>query len=78
MSKFEKLIKKLETNPKDVTFDDLDKILILLGYERKNTGGSHFVYRKKNAQTYTLPRQKPMLVCYVKDVLDIYKDLTGE
>ena len=78
MSKFEKLIDKLINNPKDVSFDDLNKILKYLGYECKNSGGSHFVYRKENAPTLTLPRQKPMKICYVKDVLEIYKELKGE
>lgn len=75
MSISSKLIKKLKESSKDVSFDDLHKILIGLGYECKNSGGSHFVFRKKNAPTLTLPKQKPMKICYVKDVLEIYADL---
>ena len=75
MSISSKLIKKLKESPKDVSFDDLHKILIGLGCECKNSGGFHFVFRKKNAPTLTLPKQKPMKICYVKDVLEIYADL---
>jgi ycfA family protein len=78
MPGIEKLINRLKTNPKSASFEDLDKILVSLGYERRNSGGSHFVYRMKGAPTQTLPRQKPMKICYVKDTLKIYEKLKGK
>ena len=35
MSKFDKLIERIANNPKDASFDELDKILSKLGYEKK-------------------------------------------
>ena len=34
MSKFDKLIERISNNPKDASFDELDKILSKLGYEK--------------------------------------------
>ncbi|MDY3113756.1 MAG: type II toxin-antitoxin system HicA family toxin [Helicobacter sp.] len=78
MGKFDKLIQKITNNPKDCDFNDLDKILLKLNYTCDNSGGSHFVYRKKGSDSITLPKQKPMRECYAKLVLKIYlleKDL---
>lgn len=75
MPGIEKLINRLKTNPKSASFEDLDKILVSLEYEHRNSGGSHFVYRMKGAPTQTLPRQKPMKICYVKDTIEIYEEL---
>lgn len=38
MSKKEKLIDKLMSNPKDFTFDDAESLLGFLGYEKSNKG----------------------------------------
>lgn len=78
MSSIEKLIDKLKTSPQNASFDDLDKILTYFGYERRNSGGLHFIYRMKGAPTQTLPRQKQMKICYVKDTLKIYEELKGK
>lgn len=41
MSSLDKLIKKLENNPKNVSFDDIKKLLINNGWELNHTKGSH-------------------------------------
>ncbi len=76
MSKFEKLIEKISNNPKNCSFDDLDKILNKIGYQSDNSGGSHFVYRKNGFDSITLPKHKPMKECYAKMVLKIYLEET--
>ena len=38
MSKKEKLINKLKSNPKDFTFDDAESLLGYLGYRKSNKG----------------------------------------
>lgn len=77
MGKFEKPIEKISNNPKDASFDELDKILTKLGYKKNNSGGSHFVYRKSGCESLTLPKHKPMKECYAKMVLEIYFDERG-
>jgi len=38
MSKKDKLIRKLKSNPKDFTFDECENLLSYLGYNRLNKG----------------------------------------
>ena len=77
MSKFDKLIERIANNPKDTSFDELDKILSKLGYEKNNSNGSHFVYRKSGRESLTLPKCTPMKECYAKMVLEIYFNERG-
>jgi len=51
MAKIEKLIRKLLANPKDLTWEELKKILSHFGYEEIKTAGSSsrkFLDDKKN------------------------------
>lgn len=64
-----KLIKKILNNPKNVRFEDLDKLLKAFGYDVKQPrkGSSHFVYRKKGAMPITVPYKRPFVKeAYVK------------
>lgn len=74
MSKTEKLLKKIENNPVDVPFKQLKKLLELHGYEAKNSGGSHWVFRKNEKISITIPYKRPIKIIYVKKVLEILKD----
>ncbi|MGD9554990.1 MAG: type II toxin-antitoxin system HicA family toxin [Arcobacteraceae bacterium] len=65
MSKKEKLIHSMRNNPKDVSFEDLKKVLLDFGYEVENSGGSHWVFRKDNFETQVVPRKKPIKAIYV-------------
>lgn len=65
MSKKEKLIYSMRNNPKDVSFEDLKKVLLDFGYEVENSGGSHWVFRKDNFETQVVPRKKPIKAIYV-------------
>ena len=58
MSKYDKLIIKLKNNPKDIDFKVLKKILEDNGYTGINTGGSHWVFRKDNKDSITIPYKK--------------------
>ena len=49
MSKKEKLIEKLKSNPKDFTFEEMESLLTALGFVRFNKGktsGSRVMFRK--------------------------------
>ena len=67
-----KLLKGILENPKNVRFEDLDKLLKEMGYEvRQPKGGSsHYTYRKESEQfIITIPRNQPVKVAYVKLVI---------
>jgi len=71
MSKYEKLIEKLKTNPKNVDFKVLKKILEENGYFGINTGGSHWVFRKEGKESITIPYKRPIKIIYVKKVIEL-------
>ncbi len=76
MSRIEKLINKLLSNPKDFTFDELAKVLSHYGFEMSNKGktsGSRvkFVHREKKIPIIIhKPHPAPILKNYaVKQVI---------
>ncbi len=76
MSRIDKLINKLLSNPKDFTFDELAKILSHYGFEMSNKGktsGSRvkFLHREKNIPIIIhKPHPAPTLKNYaVKQVI---------
>lgn len=73
MSKREKLVQRIRQNPKNVSFEDLDKLMSACGYTRSQPGGgsSHLVYRKPGQTPLTIPKHKPVKEVYVKKVLAI-------
>ncbi len=62
MSKYEKLIERLLSNPKDFTWDELVKVLEYYGYsERKKgkTGGSRRKFVDENDAVISLHKPHP-------------------
>ena len=71
MSKFEKELLKLRQNPKNIRFEDLEKILLRLGFSKRQKGTSHVVFRKET-QILTVPIKRPFLnVVYIKMALEV-------
>ena len=80
MSKADKLLKRLLSNPKDFTFDDLATLLTGFGYRLSNSGGtSGSAVRFINGETGHIirlhrPHPSPELKQYiVKFVIDELK-----
>jgi hypothetical protein len=77
MSKKEKLILKLLTGRSDANFDldDLIQIFVRLGFEERNSGGSHRIFFKEgiegivNLQKTKDGKAKPYQVKQVRDFL---------
>jgi len=72
MGKLEKLLLKIKNNPRQVRFDELDKILLEEGFKRRKPGGgsSHYIYTKGNVRL-TVPYRKPhILEVYVKRAIE--------
>jgi predicted RNA binding protein YcfA (HicA-like mRNA interferase family) len=77
LSKLEKLFHKIRHNPKQVKFEELDKILIRSGFKKRQPrkGSSHFTYIKNN-KIVTIPFEQPHIgIAYVKLAI---KALEGE
>lgn len=72
MSKAEKLLAKIRNNPKTVTFEDLDKVLVQLGFvcRQPKSGSSHYVYTYVSFRL-TVPYKRPHVKeFYVKQALE--------
>lgn len=75
MSQLEKLLERIRNNPKTVRFEELDKILVRAGFERRQPrgGSSHYNY-VKGEKFLTVPRYKPYIKeIYVQRALDLMK-----
>ncbi|EAK2412227.1 type II toxin-antitoxin system HicA family toxin [Campylobacter jejuni] len=72
MSNKEKLIKELENNPKNASFDNIEKLLKWYGYELVSTKGSHHKF-KKESKSIIVPLHKPIKEAYVKQILKLLK-----
>lgn len=78
MSKKEKALAKLRQNPKHVRFDEIEKILLRLGFKKRQDGTSHatFTFGK---HIITVPKRKPFVkpkyVELALEMLDKIKEL---
>ncbi len=71
MSKFEKELARLRQNPKNVRYEELEKILLKIGFSKRQSGTSHVVFRKDDI-ILTVPVKKPFLkLIYVKKALEV-------
>ena len=75
MGKKDKRLKKIRQNPKNVRFEDIDKLLLSLGFEKRQRG-SHVTYVLKGQGRITIPFRKPFILpVYVKEVLKLLDEL---
>jgi hypothetical protein len=73
MSKDAKLLDKIRNNPKSVSFQDLDKMLISFGFQRRQpkSGSSHYIYTR-GPHSLTVPFKRPHVKeYYVKAALSL-------
>ncbi len=74
MGKKDKLIKKLKSLPKDMTFEELQTLLLELGFEVSNKGktsGSRIMFRRGdlNILIHKPHPKKEVLVFYLREIL---------
>lgn len=72
MTKAEKLLQEIRNNPKQVSFGDLNKLLLNAGYVRRQSGkgSSHFSCKHDVLPPVTIPYYRPPVKeIYAKDVL---------
>jgi len=75
----EKLIQRLKSVPKDLTFEEVENLLQYLGYQRSNKGktsGSRVMFTSKNHPPILLHKPHPrkeLLEYQVKQLIDVLK-----
>ena len=77
MSKKHKLLEKIKNCPQKIRFEELDKLLLTLGFDKRQPhgGSSHYTYTFKE-MTITIPYKRPYVkIKYVKDVIEIMDKL---
>lgn len=76
MSKKDKALDRLRGNPKNVRFEEIDTILLRLGFEKRQRGTSHAVYTLKGKGRITIPFRQPFILpAYVKEVVKLIDEL---
>jgi hypothetical protein len=81
MSKAEKALLKIRQNPKSVRFEEIDKVLNLYGFERRQSrkGTSHYVYILKTEHKFyrvTIPFKRPFVKkVYIQQTLEIIAEV---
>lgn len=79
MARREKILEKIKENPKHVTFEALDRLLVAYGFERREPRrGSHYVY-VRGATRITVPYRRPHVrEHYVRKALELIEEVASE
>lgn len=78
MSKKQKLCQRILSEPKDLRFEELEKVIIACGYVLDHTTGSHSIYVKLDSPTLTIPRKTPVKSYLIEQVLVVIGDCLEE
>ena len=75
MSKKEKALEKLRQNPKHVRFEELEAILLRLGFQKRQDGTSYAMF-KFGKHIVNVPKRKPFVKPkYVELVLKVLDEI---
>lgn len=78
MSKWEKLLTKIKTSPNAMTYEEIESILLGLGWNCRTprSGSSHHIFSKEGVEKIiTVPYKRPHVGrCYVDRVISIIED----
>lgn len=78
LGKREKLIEKMNNNPKDVPFEDINNLLTHYGCQvrQPKSGSSHYIYTHPAAsEPLTIPKRRPIKAIYVKKALQMIDEI---
>jgi len=78
MGHYEKLLQKIENNPADVTFDELEKLMTKVGgFTCRKGKGDHYTFSHGKLQEIltvdSRGKHRPLKAIYVKRALVLYK-----
>ena len=81
MSKNDKIIERFKSLPKDFTFDEMEKLLSLFGYEKSNKGktsGSRVMFKKGINPPILLHKPHPGNIIKQYALKQVYDRLENE
>lgn len=74
----EKLIERFKRLPSDFTFDELERLLIIFGYERSNKGktsGSRVIFKDSQSHPIMLHKPHPGNIVKAYALKQVYDEL---
>ena len=74
MAKHTKLLRLVLSGTSDtnVSFADLRRLLVWLGFDERTSGGSHYTYSHPDLpEILTVPRRKPLKPVYVRKTREL-------
>jgi predicted RNA binding protein YcfA (HicA-like mRNA interferase family) len=73
MSRLEKLIAHLRSEPSEAAFSDVQKILEHFDFKEARSSGSHHVFRHQDGRMIVIPKKSGSKVkkLYIKKVIDL-------
>lgn len=73
MSKWDKLLARIQNLSSDLRFKELQKVLESYGYtlHAPRGGSSHYTFRKQGRMPITIPKHEPIKKVYVEKVREI-------
>lgn len=76
MSKWDKLLSRVLSLPKDMRFDELRKVLESYGYTMNapKSGSSHYTFRKQGRNPITIPKHEPIKKVYIEMVREVVEE----
>ena len=81
MSKNDKIIERFKNLPKDFTFDEMEKLLTVFGYEKTNKGktsGSRVMFKRDNGSPILLHKPHPGNILKDYALKQVYEILANE
>lgn len=68
------IYKKIKGNPKNVSFEDIHKLMIAGGFGHRNSKSSHYVYTHPDLEGIdnyvTIPFNRPVKTVYIKKAIE--------
>lgn len=78
MSKRDKLLEKLKQSPNNVTFDQVEKVLLQEVFFLERIAGSHRVFRRGGVNFVIPVHRNKVKAVYVRRVVEIIEELNDE
>lgn len=73
MTKLDKLFDKILQSPKEMRYEELERVLTNLGYILRPGKGSHMVFHHKKYHEITVPHRSPVKRVYIEQVKEVLK-----
>ncbi len=75
--RIQRLQEQVERNRKNCSYDDLEALLVAVGFTVRRASGSHRIF-KKGSVTISVPERRPVREVYVEHALNLVEQALRE